>query len=117
MKLITNVKKKKLNHMILAAKAVGLKIFIGPPLDMANKLIKDHEDYYGIYAKKEDYTEFTGEKYWIAIERLGIKILKQWEAKGYEVGDALGFQFYLDMPEEEVKIIEQDLKKRKKYGI
>ena len=117
MKLITNVKKKELNHMILAAKAVGLKIFIGPPLDMANKLIKEHKDYYGIYAKEEDYTEFTGEKYWIAIERLGIKILKQWEAKGYDVGDALGFQFYLDMPEEAVKRIEQDLKKKKKYGI
>ena len=47
----------------------------------------------------------------------GLADKAQWEAKGYEVCDALGFQFYLDMPEEEVKIIEQELKKKKKYGI
>ena len=111
MKLVTNCDKKYLNHNLMAAKAIKLEVYIDKAYDVKGNYLPE---LYGIYAKKEEFTHYMNCKFWAAVEQLGIKILNQWKEKGYELNGAMGFQFYLDITEEEVREIEQELKNKKK---
>lgn len=105
MKLITNTKKERLNHMLRAAQIINLEVVVGEPFEKEGRPLKNRENICGIYAN-EDCTDGAIGKYWIMVQLLGEKELSEWRKKGYTLKGANGFQFYIDMPEEEVKAIE-----------
>lgn len=106
MKLLTNTKKEKLNHMLQAAKIINLEVVVGEPFEKEGRPLRDRENRCGLYVKEEDYTEGIKGKYLITVQLLGERELRKWREKGYKLKGANGLQFYIDMPEEKVKEIE-----------
>ena len=105
MKLITNTKKERLNHMLRAAQLINLDVVVGEPFEKEGRPLADCESRCGIYAKEDCIDGIIG-KYMIAVQFLGEHELSKWRKKGYTLKGANGIQFYIDMPEEEVKAIE-----------
>lgn len=106
MKLITNTKKERLNHMLRAAQLINLDVVVGETFEKEGRPLKNRENVCGIYAKEEDCTDAIIGKYYVAVQLLGEHELRQWRKKGYKLQRANGLQFYLDMDEEEVREIE-----------
>ena len=106
MKLITNTKKERLNHMLRAAQLINLDVVVGEPFEKEGRPLRDRENKCGIYAKEETYTDGIIGKYMMAVQLLGEHELSKWRKKGYTLKGASGIQFYIDMQEEEVKAIE-----------
>ena len=106
MKLITNTKKERLNHMLRAAQLINLDVVVGEPFEKEGRPLAERENRCGIYIKEEDYIDGIIGKYMIAVQFLGEHELSKWRKKGYTLKGASGIQFYIDMPEEEVKAIE-----------
>ena len=103
--------------MLRAAQLINLDVVVGEPFENEGRPLRDRENKCGIYAKEETYTDGIIGKYMMAVQLLGEHELSKWRKRGYDLKGALGFQFYLDMPEEEVREIERKLKEKKKYGI
>ena len=106
MKLITNTKKERLNHMLRAAQLINLDVVVGETFEKEGRPLKNRENVCGIYAKEKDCTDAIIGKYYVAVQLLGEHELRQWRKKGYKLQRANGLQFYLDMDEEEVREIE-----------
>ena len=106
MKLITNTKKERLNHMLRAAQLINLDVVVGETFEKEGRPLKNRENVCGIYAKEEDCKDAIIGKYYVAVQLLGEHELRQWRKKGYKLQRANGLQFYLDMDEEEVREIE-----------
>ena len=106
MRLITNIKKERLNHMLKAAELINLDVVVGEPFEKEGRPLKNRENVCGIYAKEEDCTDAIIGKYYVAVQLLGEHELCQWRKKGYKLQRANGLQFYIDMSEEEVKAID-----------
>ena len=106
MRLITNIKKERLKHMLKAAELINLDVVVGEPFEKEGRPLKNRENVCGIYAKGEACTDAIIGKYYVAVQLLGEHELHKWRKKGYKLQRANGLQFYLDMPEEEVRKIE-----------
>ena len=106
MKLITNIKKERLNHMLKAAELINLDVVVGEPFEKEGRPLTNRENSCGIYAKEEECMDAIIGKYYVAVQLLGEHELHKWRKKGYKLQRANGLQFYMDMTEEEVKAIE-----------
>ena len=110
MKLITNTKKERLNHMLRAAQLIDLDVVVGEPFEKEGRQLRDCENKCGIYAKEETYTDGIIGKYMMAVQLLGEHELSKWRKRGYKLKGVNGLQVYIDIPEEEVKRLEQSLR-------
>jgi len=109
MKLLTNTKKERINHMLRAAELINLDVIVGEPFEKEGRPLKDRENICGIYAKEEDCIDGIIGKYMITVQLLGERELRKWREKGYKLKGASGIQFYIDMSEDEVKLIEKNV--------